>query len=67
VLLRIVGIKDSREFDHMTDRRGFLSIAALGSTAAALIGWRASPATAKEKFELELNDAQWKAKLSPAA
>ncbi len=51
----------------MTDRRQFLSLAAIGSATAALFGWRSKPAAAAEKFEVALSDAQWKAKLSPAA
>lgn len=51
----------------MTDRRQFLSLAAVGSAAAALFGWRTAPASAKAGFEYQLTDAQWKAKLSPAA
>ncbi len=51
----------------MTDRRQFLSLAAVGSATAALFGWRPAPADAAEKFEVMFSDAQWKAKLSPAA
>ncbi len=51
----------------MTDRRQFLSLAAVGSATAALLGWRPAPAAAAEKFEVMFSDAQWKAKLSPAA
>lgn len=51
----------------MTDRRQFLSIAAIGAGAAALFGWRSQPAEAAEKFEYQLSDAAWRKKLSPAA
>ena len=51
----------------MTDRRQFLSIAAIGAGAAALFGWRSPPAAAKEAFEYQLSDAEWRKKLSPAA
>ena len=51
----------------MTDRRQFLSIAAIGAGAAALFGWRSQPAAAKEVFEYQLSDAEWRKKLSPAA
>lgn len=51
----------------MTDRRQFLSIAAVGAGAAALFGWRTSPAEATEKFEYQLSDAAWRKKLSPTA
>ena len=48
------------------DRRTFLGLAGSGAAAFALFG--CSDATAaQEKFELTLSDAQWKAKLSPAA
>ncbi|MBX9815257.1 MAG: peptide-methionine (R)-S-oxide reductase [Proteobacteria bacterium SG_bin5] len=51
----------------MTDRRQFLSLAALGAGVAAFFGWRTQPAEAKEKFEYQLSDAEWRKKLSPAA
>ncbi|OYY89268.1 MAG: peptide-methionine (R)-S-oxide reductase [Sphingomonas sp. 28-66-16] len=52
----------------MTDRRQFLSIAAVGTAAAALFGWRTSPANAAaERFAYQLSDAEWRKKLSPAA
>jgi peptide-methionine (R)-S-oxide reductase len=51
----------------MTDRRQFLSLAALGAGVAAFLGWRSQPAEAKEQFEYQLSDAQWRKKLSPAA
>lgn len=51
----------------MTDRRQFLSLAALGAGVTAFLGWRSQPAEAKEQFEYQLSDAQWRKKLSPAA
>lgn len=42
----------------MTDRRQFLSLAAVGSAAAALFGWRTAPAAAKAGFEYQLTDPQ---------
>jgi len=51
----------------MTDRRQFLSIAAIGASAAAFLGWRSPPAEAAEKFEYQLTDAAWRKKLSPDA
>ena len=52
----------------MTDRRQFLSFAALGTGAVALGGWAlGGRAMAKERFEYQLSDAQWRKKLSPAA
>ncbi|CAN5537976.1 peptide-methionine (R)-S-oxide reductase MsrB [soil metagenome] len=51
----------------MTDRRTFLTLAGGGAAAFALFGCRSQPAAAAEKFEVTLSDAQWKAKLSPAA
>lgn len=50
----------------MTNRRAFLSLAGLTGLGAA-IGWRSAPAAAAEDFAVQLSDAQWKAKLSPAA
>jgi peptide-methionine (R)-S-oxide reductase len=50
----------------MTDRRAFLSIAALGAIGTAL-GCRAAPAATPEHFPVSMSDAQWRAKLSPAA
>lgn len=51
----------------MTDRRQFLSIAAMTTAAAALFGWRVQPVRAAEKFEYQLSDAAWRKKLSPQA
>ncbi len=49
----------------MTDRRQFLTLSATAVGVLAL--WRAGPARAAERFPVTLTDAQWKAKLSPAA
>lgn len=52
----------------MTDRRQFLSIAAIGTAAAAFFGWRTTtPALAREAFAFQLSDAEWRKKLSPSA
>ena len=51
----------------MTDRRQFLSIAAIGAGLATFLGWRGQRAEAKESFEYQLSDAEWRKKLSPAA
>jgi len=48
------------------DRRTFLTLAGTGAAAFALFGCRGATA-APEHFEVTLTDAQWKAKLSPAA
>ena len=48
------------------DRRTFLAMAGTGAAAFALFGCRDATA-APEHFEVTLTDAQWKAKLSPAA
>jgi peptide-methionine (R)-S-oxide reductase len=48
------------------DRRTFLTMAGTGSAALALFGCHGATA-APEHFEVTLTDAQWKAKLSPAA
>lgn len=48
------------------DRRMFLTMAGTGAAAFALFGCRSATA-AREHFEVTLTDAQWKAKLSPAA
>ena len=50
-----------------TDRRTFLSLSATGAAAVALFGCTRAPAEPPEHFEVNLTDAQWKAKLSPAA
>ncbi|MGY4397365.1 peptide-methionine (R)-S-oxide reductase [Sphingomonas sp. UYAg733] len=49
------------------NRRTFLTIAGGGAAAFALFGCRRATAGAVETFEYRLTDAQWKAKLSPAA
>uniref|UniRef100_UPI0035CBA453 peptide-methionine (R)-S-oxide reductase MsrB n=1 Tax=uncultured Sphingomonas sp. TaxID=158754 RepID=UPI0035CBA453 len=51
----------------MHDRRNFLTLAGTGAAAFALFGCKGASAGAPEKFEVMLSDAQWKAKLSPAA
>jgi peptide-methionine (R)-S-oxide reductase len=51
----------------MQDRRTFLTLTATATAAAALFGCRRASAGAPEQFEVKLTDAQWKAKLSPAA
>ena len=51
----------------MHDRRHFLTLAGTGAAAFALFGCKGASAGPPEKFELTLSDAQWKAKLSPAA
>jgi peptide-methionine (R)-S-oxide reductase len=48
------------------DRRTFLAMAGSGAAAFALFGCRGATA-APEHFEVTLTDAQWKARLSPAA
>ena len=48
------------------NRRHFLTLAGTGAAAFALFGCRGATA-APEKFDYVLSDAQWKAKLSPAA
>lgn len=48
------------------NRRTFLTLAGSGAAAFALFGCRDATA-AQEKFEVSMSDAQWKAKLSPAA
>lgn len=49
----------------MTDRRNLLTLSGLGALGV-LLGCR-SPARAAERFEVNHTDAQWRAKLSPAA
>ena len=51
----------------MHDRRQFLTLAGTGAAAFALFGCRGATAASNEKYEVTLSDAQWKAKLSPAA
>ncbi len=50
-----------------TDRRTFLTLAGGGVVGLALWQHGAGQAHAAEHFPLTLTDAQWKAKLSPAA
>ena len=50
----------------MTNRRSFLSLAGLASLGTAL-GCRAAPAATAERFPVQFSDAEWKAKLAPAA
>ena len=52
---------------HALDRRRFLSLAATGTAAVALWGCRGSAARAAEHYPVTLTDAQWRAKLKPAA
>ena len=49
------------------DRRSLLSLAGTAAAGAILWGCRAAPAAAAEKFAVTMTDAQWKAKLGPAA
>ena len=49
-----------------TDRRQFIGLAGAGAAGFALFGCRA-PARAAERYQVTLTDAQWRAKLSPAA
>ena len=49
------------------DRRSFLAAGVAGTAAVALFGCRAAPAAAAERFPYALTDAQWRAKLGPAA
>ncbi len=49
------------------NRRTFLTFAATGSAAIALFGCRDANAGGPEQFAFKLSDAQWKARLSPAA
>ena len=49
------------------DRRQFLALSATSASAFALWGCRSGEARAAEQFPVTLTDAQWKAKLSPAA
>jgi len=51
------------------DRRTFLTLAGTGVGAGlfGIFGCRAAPAATAERFEVTRTDAQWKAKLSPAA
>lgn len=49
------------------DRRSFLTLAGSGAGLFGIFSCRAAPAAAPERFLVTLTDAQWKAKLSPAA
>jgi peptide-methionine (R)-S-oxide reductase len=49
------------------DRRQFVMLSATGAAAFALFGCRGAASAAPEHFEVTMTDAQWKAKLSPAA
>ena len=51
----------------MHDRRQFLTLAGTGAAAIALFGCRGATAAPNETFQVTLTDAQWKARLSPAA
>ena len=50
-----------------TDRRRFLALAATGTAGLALAACRGAAARPPEHFPLTLTDAQWRAKLPPAA
>jgi peptide-methionine (R)-S-oxide reductase len=50
----------------LLDRRGLLGLFGAGAATVVLAACRASPAEA-ESFAVQLSDAQWRAKLSPAA
>ena len=52
--------------DPLFDRRNVLMALGAGGVAAVLAGWRASPAEAVT-FPVRFSDAQWRAKLPPAA
>lgn len=51
----------------MHDRRQFLTLAGTAAATVALFGCRGATAASSEKFAVTFSDAQWKAKLSPAA
>ena len=51
----------------MHNRRHFLTVAGTGAAVFALFGCKGASAGPPEKFEVTLSDAQWKAKLAPAA
>jgi len=51
----------------MHDRRHFLTLAGSGVAAFALFGCKSANAGPPETFEINLSDAAWKKKLSPAA
>ncbi|MFA6606074.1 MAG: twin-arginine translocation signal domain-containing protein, partial [Sphingomonas sp.] len=48
-------------------RRQFLTLAGTGAAAVVLFGCKGASATPPEHFEVVLNDAAWRKKLSPAA
>ena len=50
-----------------TDRRQFLTLSTAAAGVFALWGCRGGAADAAERFPVTLTDAQWRAKLSPAA
>ena len=52
--------------DKSLDRRSFLLAGVAGTAAAALLGCRRAEA-APEHFAVQLPDAQWRARLGPAA
>jgi peptide-methionine (R)-S-oxide reductase len=52
---------------QMFDRRATLATIGAGAVTAALAACRAAPAEAAENFPFKLTDAQWRARLSPAA
>ncbi len=50
-----------------TDRRTFLTLAGASVAGVALWGCSSEPAHAAERFEVTYTDAQWRARLKPAA
>jgi peptide-methionine (R)-S-oxide reductase len=62
-------LDDNRKEDAtaMHDRRTFLALSGSGAAAFLLFGCHSATASPPERFEVMLTDAQWKAKLSPAA
>ena len=52
---------------HPLDRRAFLTATAAGTAGLALFGCRDATAAPPEHFAFHLTDAQWRAKLPPAA
>ncbi|WP_242138553.1 peptide-methionine (R)-S-oxide reductase MsrB [Sphingomonas sp. TREG-RG-20F-R18-01] len=51
----------------MHDRRHFLTLAGSGVAAFALFGCKGATASPPETFEINISDAAWTKKLSPAA